>query len=99
MAIDGTWKVTVDTPMGAQESTMTLQTRGGELTGKSQSAMGTLEIKGGKVQGNKATWTADLTQPMPMKLEFELAVDGDSMTGSVKAGDFGTSPLKGTRVQ
>lgn len=98
MALDGTWKVTVDTPMGAQESTLTLKTVGTELTGDSKSAMGSFEIKGGKVDGDKASWTADLTQPMPMKLEFEISVSGDNMTGSVKAGAFGTSPLKGTRV-
>jgi hypothetical protein len=34
---------------------------------------------------------------MPMLLECEATVDGDTITGGVKAGMFGTSPLSGTR--
>jgi hypothetical protein len=31
-------------------------------------------------------------------LEFTVNVDGDKMTGSVKAGAFGSSPLTGERA-
>ena len=33
MAVDGTWKLVVNTPMGAQESTLVVQSSGGTLTG------------------------------------------------------------------
>jgi len=36
--------------------------------------------------------------PMPMTLECDATVDGDTITGGVKAGMFGTSPLSGTRA-
>ena len=32
MAVDGTWKLTVNTPMGAQESTLVISTAGGNAT-------------------------------------------------------------------
>ncbi|MEY4500851.1 MAG: hypothetical protein RIS52_741, partial [Pseudomonadota bacterium] len=35
--------------------------------------------------------------PMPMKLEGTATIDGDALTGSVKAGAFGSMALSGTR--
>jgi len=35
---------------------------------------------------------------MPMTLECEATVDGDTITGSVKAGAFGSMQLSGTRA-
>jgi len=97
MALDGTWKITVNTPMGVQEGTLTLKTEGTKLTGTQNGPNGSMAIQNGKVDGNKLTWTADMTQPMPLKLEFSVTVAGDQMTGEVKAGAFGASPLSGTR--
>jgi hypothetical protein len=61
------------------------------------SAQGTQEISG-KVDGNTLTWGSKLTQPFPIDLEFTVSVNGDAMEGSVKAGSFGSSPLKGERA-
>jgi hypothetical protein len=97
MSLDGTWNVEINTPMGLQKATMTLKTEGGRVTGSSTGAQGTLEIAG-TVNGNTATWPAKITTPFPMDLEFTVTADGDNMTGGVKAGAFGTSPLKGTRA-
>ena len=36
--------------------------------------------------------------PMPMMLECDATIDGDTLTGGVKAGMFGTSPMTGTRA-
>jgi hypothetical protein len=38
-----------------------------------------------------------MTVPMPMTLEGEATVDGDTLTGTVKAGAFGSFPINGTR--
>ena len=99
MAVDGTWKITVDTPMGAQEGTLTLKAEGSTLSGSQQSSTGgTMAVQNGKVDGNKLTWTSEMTQPFAIKLEFTATVNGNAMTGEVKAGNFGTSPLRGTRA-
>jgi hypothetical protein len=41
-------------------------------------------------------WTLDLTSPMPMKIEFAVTVDGDTLNGNVKLGSFGSAVLEGT---
>ena len=60
-------------------------------------AQGSQEISG-KVDGDTLTWGAKLTQPFPIDLEFTVKVVGDTLEGSVKAGAFGSSPLKGERA-
>ncbi len=99
MAADGVWKITVNSPMGAQESTWRLSTSGTELEGSSEGGPGgTVEAKNGRADNGHLTWSADITTPFPMTLEFDVTVDGDSMVGQVKAGSFGHSPLNGVRV-
>ena len=97
MSADGTWKTTINSPMGVQQGTLTIKTEGASFTGSMPSAQGAQEISG-KVDGDTLTWGAKLTQPFPIDLEFTVKVNGDAMDGSVKAGAFGSSPLKGERA-
>jgi len=96
-AADGNWKITINTPMGAQEVTAEIKTSGDTFTGKTSGRMGDSEVSG-KVDGDTLTWSANITQPMPMTLEFSATVAGDAMTGNVKLGAFGNAPLSGVRV-
>jgi hypothetical protein len=97
MSADGKWKITINTPMGAQEVEADITTSGDSFTGKTSGRMGEQEITG-KVAGDTLTWSSSITSPMPMTLEFEAKVDGDKMTGNVKLGAFGNAPLSGTRA-
>ncbi|HEX5587946.1 MAG TPA: hypothetical protein VFZ17_11615 [Acidimicrobiia bacterium] len=100
MSADGSWKVTMSTPMGAQEMTLDLQQDGAALTGTMSAAMAPdkMELSDGTVEGDDLAWKAALTQPMPMTLEFAATLDGDSMTGKVKLGTFGDATFEGTRA-
>ena len=99
MAVDGTWKLTVNTPMGAQESTLVIASSGGTLTGTQSAGSGTGQpIDEGTVSGNAVAWKSSITRPMPMTLEFSGTVDGDNMSGEVKLGMFGTQSFSGTRA-
>lgn len=98
MSADGTWNTTINTPMGAQQGTLTLATDGASLTGKMAGAQGEMELANGKVDGDTLTWTADMTSPMAMTLEFTASVSGDEISGSVKLGAFGDATFSGTRA-
>lgn len=99
MAVDGTYEITIDTPMGAQSLTLTLKTDGSALSGKIDSLMGAQEFSGGSVSGDDISWNMEIESPMgKMNLEYKSKVTGDDITGEVKAGDFGSSPFKGRRV-
>ena len=97
MSISGTYECVTKTPMGDQKGDLTIVVDGDTFTGTNATMMGALNIENGKVNGNKLTWTMKMTVPMPMTLEAEAVVEGDTLTGSVKAGFFGTSPLTGKR--
>lgn len=97
MSIEGTWDIVADTPMGAQQSTITLSDDGGTLTGTSESGGQEAEIYDGTSDGNTGTWKVDLTQPLPMTLTFTAEVDGDNIKGEADPGMFPPSPFTGTR--
>lgn len=98
MSFDGSWNVTMNTPMGAQQGTLTLATDGASLTGTMDGAQGSAELEEGKVDGSTATWNVAMTQPMPLTLEFTANVDGDAISGDVKLGAFGNASFSGTRA-
>ena len=98
MSADGIWNTTINTPMGAQQGTLTLSTEGGALTGKMASPQGELELQEGSIDGETLTWKADVTSPMAMTLEFSAQVSGDEISGTVKLGAFGDASFNGTRA-
>lgn len=99
MSVDGTWNITVNSPMGARESTFVLNADGGNLNGHGLAPDGGQNpIKDGVANGGIVSWKIDVISPMPMTLEFEGKVDGDEISGTTKAGAFGSMPFKGQRA-
>ena len=95
--VDGTWDTVVKSPLGDQKATLTVKSDGGTFTGVNAGAMGSADISG-TVDGNTLHWTMSITVPMPMTLDCTATIDGDTLTGSVGAGAFGSFPLSGNRV-
>ncbi len=98
MSVAGSYDCVVKSPMGDQKSTLTVNVDGDTWSGTNAGAQGSLDVYEGKVDGNTLTWRMDMKVPMPMTLEGTATVDGDTITGSVKAGMFGSMPMSGTRV-
>tara|TARA_B110000977_G_C10856883_1_gene408104 strand:+ start:173 stop:469 length:297 start_codon:yes stop_codon:yes gene_type:complete len=98
MNVDGDWKVTLNSPMGARDVTLTLDSSGDSLSGKMSGDQGVQEFEGGAADGNSLSWNIKMAQPMPMDLDFVAEVDGDSIKGDVKLGSFGNATFEGARV-
>lgn len=98
MSADGNWTITTTSPMGSQEGTLSLATDGGSLSGKMSGPQGDIDIQDGTADGDNLTWKAEVTQPMAITLEVEAAVDGDSISGSIKLGAFGNASFSGARA-
>ena len=97
MAVDGTYDCTVKSPLGDQNMTLALKSDGSSFTGTASGAMGSSDVSG-TVNGNTIAWKQQMTVPMPMTLDCEATIDGDTVTGTVGAGAFGSFPLSGTRT-
>jgi len=98
MAVDGKWEIVINSPLGAQKATLDIATDGTALTGTQQAAQGSGPLENGKVDGNNVAWSAKISSPMPLTLDFIGTVNGDKLSGSVKAGAFGSFPFNGNRV-
>lgn len=55
-----------------------LASEGSALTGTMAGAQGSMDIDNGKVEEGEASWTANMTSPMPMTLKFSATVEGTS---------------------
>lgn len=95
--VDGTYDVTVKSPLGDQKSTLTVKSDGNSFTGTNAGAMGSTDVSG-EVNGNTLTWKQQMTVPMPMTLDMSITIDGDSLSGTVGAGAFGSFPVSGSRT-
>ena len=99
MSVDGTWELTLDTPVGAQKATLTPTSDGDSLSGKLTGGPGgELEIEDGKVDGNDISYKFKITSPMAIEVEVTATVDGDSISGSAKLGAFGNAKITGNRA-
>lgn len=95
--VDGSYDVTIKSPMGDQSAVLTVNSNGDSFDGQMVGGLGSMDITGGTVAGDTLNWTMDMTVPMPMQLDASATVEGDAITGSVKAGAFGEMALSGTR--
>ncbi len=98
MSIDGVWNLVIKSPMGDQKSTLTAKAEGSTLRGTMSGAGGQSGLENGKVEGDQVSWTAKITNPMPLTLEFAGSVSGNNISGNVKLGAFGSAPFTGERA-
>lgn len=95
--VDGAYDCITKTPMGDQKSVFTVIRNGDGFHGTNAGPLGSLDVKDGRVEGNRLTWIMEMTLPMPMTLSCEATVDGDEITGTILAGGFGAMAITGTR--
>jgi hypothetical protein len=98
MAVDGNWNITMSTPMGERNATLTLKNAGGALTGTQAADGNSTEIFDGSANGDDVAWKVSITNPMPLTLAFTGKVSGDSITGEMGIGPMGSFPFTGTRA-
>ncbi|MDE8652621.1 hypothetical protein [Novosphingobium album (ex Liu et al. 2023)] len=98
MSVAGTYECITKTPLGDQNGLFTVVPgEGDSFTGSIAGDLGTMAVENGTIAGNALSWKMKMTVPMPIDLECTATVDGDRLTGEVKAGMFGTMQLTGIR--
>lgn len=98
MAVDGNWNLTLTTPMGERQATLTLLNSNGTLTGVQGADGNSAEIFDGAISGDALNWKVTITSPMTLTLEFVGKVAGDSMSGEMSIGPMGNFPFTGVKA-
>lgn len=97
-SIEGDWSITIKAPTGAMNTTLSLERKDGVLTG-SQSGEGTSSpITDAKLEGDTISWVNHTGKPMKLKCEFRAVIDGNQMTGKMKAGFMGSYSFTGVKI-
>ena len=88
--VAGIWALTIKMPQGEMAMDATFTQDKGTIKVSMMSPYG-LEMKGeGTVKGQELVWAVDNGKEDNVSLAFKAKLDGDSMTGEVQMGDFGT---------
>ena len=98
MSVDGSYKCTINSPLGSRDATLTFAQDGDNLSGSMEGQDGTQKFSSGSVNGNDVAWSMDITRPIAMTLDCSGTVDGDSISGKIKLGAFGEATFSGIRA-
>jgi hypothetical protein len=94
----GSWNVTIETPIGKIEAVFDITDEDGSISGVGRTDKESVPFYDVVADGDQLTWMQDVTTPMKLTLKFAVNVDGDTMTGTSKAGILPASKLTGSRA-
>ncbi|MGB8197224.1 MAG: hypothetical protein WCF25_09495 [Acidimicrobiales bacterium] len=89
--------MTIDTPIGTIAAVLDITEHDGVISGVGRTDKESVDFYDVVADGNQLTWLQNVTTPMKLTLKFAVTVDGDTMTGTSKAGILPASKLQGTR--
>jgi hypothetical protein len=98
MSFDGTYQVTVKTPMGNQEGKLTIQTTGDGFSGSLETPSGASDFSGGRISGSRRQWQAETKTPMgAFDVSYSATIEGDTLSGTA-ATPLGEAPMEGKKI-
>ncbi|ULL16326.1 DJ-1/PfpI family protein [Paenibacillus sp. H1-7] len=95
---EGIWKASIATPVGKMEVTFHISSESGQLCGAAIQGDETAVFMNPVIEGNRLTWSQQVTKPMRLNLKFDVTVNGDTMTGMAKAGVLPSSKVTAERI-
>jgi hypothetical protein len=101
--VEGTWAYTIDSPDQKREGTFIFKEEGGNvvgtISGQDMNGGGTGELENIVIEGKTIAFTFDIDLGGQMvELEFDLAIDGETIDGTVAVGEFGSFKVSGQRT-
>jgi hypothetical protein len=97
-SFEGTWNLVIKTPGKPVPSTLIVEKTEEGFAGTQSGEGSTEPIMNVAVEGGMVSWTSKITKPMRLKCDFKAVIDGDQLTGKVKAGIFGSFPFTGQKM-
>ncbi|MGW4565990.1 hypothetical protein ACWEN3_27435 [Streptomyces sp. NPDC004561] len=97
MSAEGTWDLTMSTPIGRMKAVIELHRRDGVLTGTAQGSGEEVPLTDVVLDGDRLAWRQAISKPMRLNLAFDVTLDGDTLTGTSKAGRLPSTRITGER--
>ncbi|MFI1096055.1 hypothetical protein [Streptomyces sp. NPDC020917] len=97
MSAEGTWNLSLRTPIGKIHAVVDLRRQDGVLTGTARGTGEEVPLTGIVLDGDRLTWTQAITRPLRLNLAFDVTIDGDTLTGTSRAGRLPASKVTGER--
>ncbi len=98
MSITGSRNIKISTPIGTQSVILELTESGDMIKGIAKGNAETTQLIDPVLAGNRLTWKQSITKPMRLNLTFDVTIDGNTLSGTSKAGMLPTSKVIGMRV-
>ncbi|NJQ02803.1 hypothetical protein [Streptomyces zingiberis] len=97
MSVEGTWDLSISTPIGKIKAVAEFRRKDGVLVGTAYGAGEEVPLSDVVLDGDRLTWKQAITKPMRLNLAFAVTIDGDTLTGTSKAGRLPASKVTGER--
>ncbi|MET9879567.1 hypothetical protein ABZZ36_33850 [Actinacidiphila glaucinigra] len=97
MAAEGNWDLSISTPIGTIKAVVEFARQDGVLTGTGHGAAESVPLSDITLDGDRLTWKQAVTKPLRLNLAFTVTLDGDTLTGTSKAGRLPASKVTGRR--
>ncbi|UFQ13599.1 MULTISPECIES: hypothetical protein [Streptomyces] len=97
MSVEGTWDLSISTPIGRIKAVTEFRRKDGVLVGTAHAAGEEVPLSDVVLDVDRLTWRQATTKPMRLNLAFAVTIDGDTLTGVSKAGRLPASKVTGER--
>ncbi|NEC26846.1 hypothetical protein G3I20_09820 [Streptomyces sp. SID8111] len=97
MSVEGTWDLSIATPIGRIRPVAEFRREGDALTGTAHGAGEEVRLEDIVLDGDRVTWKQSVTKPLRLNLAFAVRIDGDTLEGTSRAGRLPASRVTGTR--
>jgi hypothetical protein len=95
--VSGNWKLTIETPNGPGSPSLVLKQDGEKLTGTYKGRFGEAPLEGA-IKDKDIKFTVKVSaQGQEFQIDYAGTVEGDTMKGKVKFGDFGEGTFSGKK--
>jgi hypothetical protein len=97
MSVEGVWDLSISTPIGRIKAAIEIVRESGVLIGTAHGAGERVPLGDVALDGDRLVWKQAITKPMRLNLAFAVTVDGDTLTGTSRAGRLPASKVTGRR--
>ncbi|MFJ9426441.1 hypothetical protein [Streptomyces sp. NPDC101249] len=97
MSVEGTWDLSVATPIGKIRAVAQFRREDGVLIGTAHGAGEEVSLSEILFDGHRLTWKQAITKPIRLNLAFAVTIDGDALAGTSRAGRLPASKVTGRR--